>query len=105
MKVQNCKSMYNYWRRILAMNETYKKDEDFPTDLDWENRYNTSDYNAMVFYTSFAEIYRDELDDIRDRVGKDQENAIEAFADRLVDEPGDFEKKKEDMIELIRQNL
>ena len=87
------------------MEEKYEHDEDFPTDLDWENRYNTGDYKAMEFYMNFAEIYKDELDDIRGRVGRDQDTAIDVFADRLVDEYDGFEKKKEDMVDLIRQNI
>lgn len=40
------------------MEEKYDYDDDFPNDLDWENRYSTNDCNAMVLHTDFDEIYK-----------------------------------------------
>lgn len=41
---------------------------------------------------------------IRNEDGGDQENAIDAFANGLVEEPSGLEKHKEDMIDPTRQN-
>jgi hypothetical protein len=79
--------------------------ENFPTGLDWDGRFDTEDHHALEFHASFHDLYKDELDDIRWRVGLDRENAISSFADRLMESDDGFTKDRGDIIDLIESCL
>ena len=64
-----------------------------------------SENGKIEFYDNFAETYKDRLDDIRKRVGKDQEAAVEAFAEELYRDDTVAEPMKENLIDLIWRSL
>lgn len=73
--------------------------------MDWNNRYDTEDYAMMELLTSFETTYGDRLDDIRGRVGKDKEIAIDIFADELLSDKFANIESKEDMLNFLHENI
>lgn len=64
-----------------------------------------SENGKIEFYSTFAETYKDRLDDIRERVGRDREAAVEAFAEELYRDDTVAEPMKENLIDLIWRSL
>ena len=79
-------------------------DQEMP-QMDWENRYDTEDVAMMELLTSFETTYGDRLDDIRDRVGKDKEIAIDIFADELLSDKFANIESKDEIIDFLHQNF
>lgn len=73
--------------------------------MDWDSRFNTDDYRAMEFFTSFETTYKDRIDDIRDRVGRDREIAIEVFADELLEEKIAGLETKQKVIDFLNETI
>ena len=80
---------------------------DDPTSpqMDWDSRYDTEDYAMMEFLTSFETTYKDRIDDIRDRVGRDRETAIEIFADELLKEKLAGLETKQKVIDFLHETI
>lgn len=77
--------------------------EDF--DIDYDSKYDTDEYKTMYFHTNFDAEYGDRLDDIRSRVGRDQEEAISIFADELMEGYHADIQSKEEMVEFINSHI
>ena len=75
--------------------------------LDFNNRYENEETNDEVvnFYINFDKTFKDTLDDIRDRCGKDQEIAIDIFADELLNSYHANLKDKNDIISFIHTQI
>ena len=80
---------------------------DDPTSpqMDWDSRYDTVDHAMMEFLTSFETTYKDRIDDIRDRVGRDRETAIEIFADELLEEKLAGLETKQKIIDFLNETI
>ena len=70
-------------------------------DTYFDDRY----YNDEFHDIPFAERYKDRLDDLRWRVGRDLDEAICIFADELMEDKSNPVSNREDLISLIRQSL
>lgn len=54
--------------------------------VDYDSKYDSDDYKARDFVANFDDSFGDRLEDIRHRVGRDQEEAVNALAAELFAE-------------------
>ena len=62
-------------------------------------------HNDKFHDIPFAERYKDRLDDLRHRVGRDLDEAICSFSDELIENGNNPVSDREDLISLIRESL
>lgn len=70
-------------------------------EIDYESRYDVDEYSQNYFMTMFGVEFKDELNQIREKVGKDLEEAVSAFADQIMQDYNTPIKTKEEMKEFI----
>ena len=59
------------------------------------------EYSQNYFMTMFGVEFKDELNQIREKVGKDMEEAVSALADQIMQDYNTPIKTKEEMKEFI----
>ena len=70
-------------------------------EIDYESRYDVDEYSQNYFMTMFGVELKDELNQIREKVGRDLEEAVSAFADQIMQDYNTPIKTKEEMKEFI----
>ena len=70
-------------------------------EIDYESRYDVDEYSQNYFMTMFGVEFKDEINQIREKVGKDLEEAVSAFADQIMQDYNTPIKTKEEMKEFI----
>ena len=70
-------------------------------EIDYESRYDVDEYSQNYFMTMFGVEFKDELNQIREKVGRDLEEAVSAFADQIMQDYNTPIKTKEEMKEFI----
>lgn len=57
---------------------------DSPDGIDYDSRYDTDEYAQEYFMNTFGSEFEDRLNEIRDKVGRDREEAVSVFADEIM---------------------
>ena len=70
-------------------------------EIDYESRYDVDEYSQNYFMTMFGVEFKDEINQIREKVGRDLEAAVSAFADQIMQDYNTPIKTKEEMKEFI----
>lgn len=70
-------------------------------DIDYDSRYDTDEYAQEYFMYTFGSEFEDELNQIREKIGRDQDEAVSEFADRIMQEYNTPLKTKNEMEEFI----
>ena len=70
-------------------------------EIDYESRYDVDEYSQNYFLTTFGVEFKDEINQIREKVGRDLEEAVSAFADQIMQDYNTPIKTKEEMKEFI----
>lgn len=70
-------------------------------EMGYDSRHDTDEYAQNYFLTTFGTEFKDELNQIREKVGRDLEEAISAFADQIMQDYDTPIKSKEEMKEFI----
>ena len=70
-------------------------------EIDYESRYDVDEYSQNYFMTMFGVEFKDEINQIREKVGRDLEEAVSAFADQIMQDYNTPIKTKEEMKEFI----
>ena len=70
-------------------------------EIDYESRYDVDEYSKNYFMTTFGVEFKDEINQIREKVGRDLEESVSAFADQIMQDYNTPIKTKEEMKEFI----
>lgn len=70
-------------------------------DIDYDSRYDTDEYAQEYFLNTFGAEFEGELKLIREKVGRDQDEAVSALADQILHDYNTPLKTKAEMEEFI----